>query len=143
MAGNIRFGTLDGFGKEEGIAIGTRLANSLRVNVGDTVTLVSPRGATTPFGTAPRIKPYKVLAVFEMGMSEYDRSMIFMPLPQAQRFFNKGDTVDVLEVMVTDPEAVSEQVRGHAPGRAIPRCTSRTGGSATRASSPCSRSSAT
>jgi len=110
VANNIRFGTLDSFATDEGIAIGTRLANSLRVNVGDTVTLVSPRGATTPFGTAPRIKPYKVLAVFEMGMSEYDRSMIFMPLPHAQRFFNKGDTVDVLEVLVTDPETVAEQV---------------------------------
>jgi lipoprotein-releasing system permease protein len=110
VAGNIRSGTLDSFGTEEGIAIGTRLANSLRVNVGDSVTLVSPRGASTPFGTAPRIKPYKVLAVFEMGMSEYDRSMIFMPLVQAQRFFNKGDTVDVLEVLVTDPETVAEQV---------------------------------
>ena len=110
VAGNIRFGTLDGFGQEEGIAIGTRLANSLRVNVGDAITLVSPRGASTPFGTAPRVKPYKVLAVFEMGMSEYDRSMIFMPLVHSQRFFNKGDTVDVLEVLVADPEAVAEQV---------------------------------
>jgi lipoprotein-releasing system permease protein len=110
VANNIRVGSLDGFGSEEGIAIGTRLANSLRVNVGDTVTLVSPRGASTPFGTAPRIKPYKILAVFEMGMSEYDRSMIFMPLNHAQRFFSKGDTVDVLEVMVTDPETVSELV---------------------------------
>lgn len=110
VANNVRFGSLDSFGTDEGIAIGTRLANSLRVNVGDSVTLVSPRGAATPFGTAPRIKPYKVLAVFEMGMSEYDRSMIFMPLVQAQRFFNKGDTVDVLEVLVKDPETASEQV---------------------------------
>ena len=117
VANNIRVGSLDGFGSEEGIAIGTRLANSLRVNVGDTITLVSPRGASTPFGTAPRIKPYKILAVFEMGMSEYDRSMIFMPLNHAQRFFSKGDTVDVLEVMVTDPETVSEQVGGHAAGQ--------------------------
>ena len=111
VSDNIRYGSLDGFGAEEGIAIGTRLANSLRVNVGDAVTLVSPRGASTPFGTAPRIKPYKVVAVFEMGMSEYDRSMIFMPLAHAQRFFGKGDTVDVLEVLVDDPEAVVEQVR--------------------------------
>ena len=110
VADNVRMGTLDNFGTEEGIAIGTRLANSLRVTVGDSITLVSPRGSTTPFGTAPRIKPYKVLAIFEMGMAEYDRSMIFMPLLHAQRFFNKGDTVDVLEVLVTDPETVAEQV---------------------------------
>jgi lipoprotein-releasing system permease protein len=109
VAANIRFGTLDGFDGQEGLAIGTRLANSLRVNVGDPVTLVSPRGAVTPFGTAPRIKPYKVVAIFEMGMSEYDRSMIFMPLGEAQRYFNKGKAVDVLEVFVDDPEQVAER----------------------------------
>jgi lipoprotein-releasing system permease protein len=110
IANNVRFGSLDGFDRVEGIAIGTRLANLLRVTVGDSVTLVSPRGATTPFGTAPRIKPYKVVAVFEMGMSEYDRTMIFMPLVEAQRYFSKGNAVDVLEVLVDDPEKVSEQV---------------------------------
>ena len=77
------------------------------MTAGDSVTLVSPRGATTPFGTAPRIKPYRVAAVFEMGMSEYDRTMIFMPLGEAQRYFNRGDTVDVLEVIVDDPENVA------------------------------------
>jgi lipoprotein-releasing system permease protein len=110
VSGNVRTGTLEGFDRQEGIAIGTRLANMLRVAVGDNVTLVSPRGAVTPFGTAPRIKPYKVLAIFEMGMSEYDRTMIFMPLGEAQRYFNKGNGVDVLEILVDDPERVSEQV---------------------------------
>jgi lipoprotein-releasing system permease protein len=110
VSGNIRTGSLEGFDRQDGIAIGTRLANLLRVAVGDSVTLVSPRGAVTPFGTAPRIKPYKVSAIFEMGMSEYDRTMIFMPLAEAQRYFNKGNAVDVLEVMVEDPERVSEQV---------------------------------
>jgi len=108
IAGNVRFGSLDGFDRQEGIAIGARLANLLRVTVGDSVTLVSPRGAVTPFGTAPRIKPYKVAAIFEMGMSEYDRTMIFMPLAESQRFFNKGDAVDVLEIFVADPEEVGE-----------------------------------
>ena len=110
VSGNVRTGSLEGFDRQDGIAIGTRLANLLRVAVGDSVTLVSPRGAVTPFGTAPRIKPYKVSAIFEMGMSEYDRTMIFMPLAEAQRYFNKGNAVDVLEVMVEDPERVSEQV---------------------------------
>ncbi len=107
---NIRAGTLDGFDSQEGIAIGVRLAQLLRVNVGDNVTLVSPRGATTPFGTAPRIKSYKIAALYEMGMAEFDRSMIFMPLAEAQRFFNKGDSVDVLEVIVEDPENVGQYV---------------------------------
>jgi lipoprotein-releasing system permease protein len=104
IAGNIRAGTLDGFGTQDGLALGSRLANALRVSAGDTVTLVAPRGATTPFGTAPRIKPYRVTAVFEMGMSEYDRTMVFMPLAEAQRYFNRADTVDVLEIIVDDPE---------------------------------------
>ena len=110
IAANVRAGSLDGFDSQEGIALGTRLANSLRVTAGDSVTLVSPRGATTPFGTAPRIKPYRVAAVFEMGMSEYDRTMIFMPLGEAQRYFNRGDTVDVLEVIVDDPESLAPVV---------------------------------
>ena len=79
ISDNIRFGSLTGFGEGTGIAIGTRLANLLRVNVGDTITLVSPRGAATPFGTAPRTKPYVITALFEMGMAEYDRTMVFMP----------------------------------------------------------------
>jgi lipoprotein-releasing system permease protein len=107
---NIRAGSLDGFDSQEGIAIGVRLAQLLRINVGDNVTLVSPRGATTPFGTAPRIKSYKIAALYEMGMAEFDRSMIFMPLAEAQRFFNKVDSVDVLEVIVEDPENVGQYV---------------------------------
>ncbi len=106
IANNIKAGMLDGFDKQEGIAIGLRLAQLLRINVGDSVTLVSPRGATTPFGTAPRIKSYRIAALYEMGMSEFDRSMIFMPLAEAQRFFSKGDSVDVLEVLVENPENV-------------------------------------
>ena len=108
ISNNIRAGMLDDFDKQEGIAIGVRLAQLLRVNVGDNITLVSPRGATTPFGTSPRIKAYKVLALYEMGMAEFDRSIIFMPLAEAQRFFNKGNSVDVLEVLVDDPENVGK-----------------------------------
>jgi lipoprotein-releasing system permease protein len=110
VSSNVRGGTFDGFDGQEGIALGTRLATLLRINIGDSVTLISPRGVTTPFGTAPRIKRYQVSVLFEMGMSEFDRSMIFMPLREAQRFFNKGDTVDVLEVMVADPEALAEPI---------------------------------
>ncbi len=106
VADNFRFGSLDGFDQSGGIAIGTRLATSLRVTVGDSVTLVSPRGASTPFGTAPRTKAYPIAAIFELGMSEYDRTMIFMPLTEAQRYFSKGGQVDVLEVVVDDPEKV-------------------------------------
>lgn len=117
VSDNIQFGTLDGFAENRGVAIGTRLANALGVMLGDNITLVSPRGATTPFGTAPRTKAYKIQAVFEMGMSEYDRTMIFMPLGEAQRYFNKDGTVDVLEVVVDDPERVGDYAAAvHAAG---------------------------
>ena len=104
---NVRFGTFADFDKQSGIALGSRLATSLRVNVGDQVTIITPRGASTPFGTAPRTKPYVVSAIFELGMSEYDRTMVFMPLLEAQRFFGKRGEVDVLEVVVDDPESLN------------------------------------
>ena len=106
VASNIEQGTLDGFDSQTGIAIGTRLATQLRVGLGDTLTLVSPRGAATPFGTAPRSKPYVISALFELGMSEYDRMMIFMPLAEAQKYFAKGGEIDVIEVVVDNPENV-------------------------------------
>jgi lipoprotein-releasing system permease protein len=111
VADNIRFGSLDGFGQGTGVAIGTRLANMLRVNVGDTITLISPRGAATPFGTAPRTKPYVVTALFEMGMAEYDRTMVFMPLLEAQRYFARGAEVDAIEVVVNHPQNIDNYMR--------------------------------
>src|SRR5438034_11420267 len=72
IANNIRQGTLDGFDEGQGVAVGKRLADQLSLRAGDSVTLVAPRGAITPMGTTPRIKAYKVAAVFEIGMSEYD-----------------------------------------------------------------------
>lgn len=108
VSDNIRYGTLDGFDQSGGIAIGIRLANMLRLNEGDMVTIISPRGAATPFGTAPRSKSYPITAIFELGMAEYDKTMMFLPLSEAQRFFNKGGVVDILEVVISDPEAVDE-----------------------------------
>ncbi len=61
IAGNMRQGTLDNFDEAGGVAIGRRLAESLSLQAGDTMTLITPRGAPTPFGTAPRIKGYPVV----------------------------------------------------------------------------------
>ena len=108
VSDNVRFGTLDGFDGAEGIALGQRLANTLRVQVGDSVTLVSPKGASTPFGTTPRIKRYQVLATFELGMSEYDKTMVFMPLVEAQKYFSRPGQVDVLELLVDNPQRVGD-----------------------------------
>jgi len=106
VSSNLRGGTLEGFDKQAGIAMGVRLANQLPVGIGDSVTLVSPRGAATPFGIAPRSKAYQITSIFELGMSEYDRMMIFMPLAEAQKYFSKNGEVDVIEVVVDNPENV-------------------------------------
>ncbi len=108
ISGNVRHGTLDGFDASPALAIGTRMANQLRIKVGDQVTLVAPRGAQTPFGTAPRVKRYKVAAIFEMGMSEYDNTIVFMPLGEAQKYFNRRGMVSVLEVLVDHPDNVGQ-----------------------------------
>jgi lipoprotein-releasing system permease protein len=108
VSGKIRFGTLDGFDKKDGVALGTRLANDLNVKIGDYVTLLTPRGASTALGTAPRVKRYPVVAIFEIGMSEYDSSILFMPLAEAQRYFSHPNSVTVLEVVLDSPDEVSE-----------------------------------
>jgi lipoprotein-releasing system permease protein len=99
-------GLLD-FDNSGGIAIGTGLAQSLGVNVGDKVMLISPRGAITPLGTSPRIKSYPVVAIFQIGMSEYDSTYVFMPLTEAQLYFNSPDAAQAIEVYLNDPDQVS------------------------------------
>src|ERR1700721_1756640 len=110
IAKNIKQGTLEGFDEGQGVAIGRRLADQLSLHAGDSVTLVSPKGAVTVMGTTPRVKPYKISAVFEIGMSEYDSTFVFMPLTEAQNYFNrvKGDTADVsaIEVFTNDPDKI-------------------------------------
>jgi len=106
IAKNIKQGTLDGFDQGQGLAIGSRLADQLSVRAGDNITLVSPRGAVTPMGTTPRIKTYKVTAVFEIGMSEYDAAFVFMPLPEAQAYFNRNGDVSAIEVYTDDPDHI-------------------------------------
>ncbi len=82
------------------------MADKLRLAPGMTITLIAPRGNVTPFGVTPRIKTYRIAGTFKIGMSEYDRSYIFMPLEQAQLYFNMGAAVTGLEVMVNDPDKV-------------------------------------
>ena len=106
VAKNVKQGTLEGFDEGQGLAIGKRLADQLSLRAGDKLTLVSPRGAVTPMGTTPRIKAYKVAAVFEIGMSEYDAAFVFMPLPEAQAYFNRPNDVTAIEVYTTDPDNI-------------------------------------
>jgi lipoprotein-releasing system permease protein len=108
ISSNIRHGTLDGFDGEPGLALGSRMANDLNVRIGDEVSLLTPRGPSTALGTAPRVKRYPVAAIFEIGMHEYDSSIMFMPLNEAQKYFNQPDTVTVLEVVLDSPDEVGE-----------------------------------
>src|SRR6202012_1777490 len=103
---HIKQGTLDGFDDNQAIAIGSRLAEQLSVRAGDNLTLVAPRGAVTPMGTTPRIKAYKIAAVFEIGMSEYDSAFVFMPLTEAQAYFNRAGDVTAIEVYTNDPDNI-------------------------------------
>ena len=106
VANNLKQGTLDGFDSGQGLAIGRRLAEQLSLRAGDNVTLVAPRGAVTPMGTTPRIKAYKVAAVFEIGMSEYDSAFVFMPLSEAQAYFNRTGDVTAIEIYTNDPDNI-------------------------------------
>ena len=121
IAKKITQGSLEGFDEGQGVTIGRRLADQLSLRAGDSVTLVAPRGAVTPMGTTPRIKPYKIVAVFEIGMSEYDAAFVFMPLVEAQAYFNRSGDVTAIEVYVEKPDQVDYQRRliTEAAGRPI------------------------
>src|ERR1700744_4208342 len=105
---NIKQGSLGGFDEGQGVAIGRRLADQLSLRSGDNITLVAPRGAVTPMGTTPRIKVYKIAAVFEIGMSEYDAAFVFMPLTEAQAYFNRNGDVTAIEVYTNDPDRIAK-----------------------------------
>jgi len=121
IANNIKQGTLDGFDHGQGLAIGSRLAEQLSLRAGDNITLVAPRGAVTPMGTTPRIKTYKVAAVFTIGMSEYDAAFVFMPLQEAQAYFNRNGDVTAIEVYTDNPDRIDEfrKLIGDAAARPI------------------------
>lgn len=121
IAANIRQGTLEGFDEGQGVAIGKRLADQLSIRAGDNIQLVSPKGAVTPMGITPRVKSYKVAAVFEIGMSEYDVGFVYMPLLEAQAYFNRNNDVTAIEVYLENPDrfAAYKKLVSDAAGRPI------------------------
>ena len=104
IAGNVRRGTLEGFDTAGGVAIGAKMAEQLSVRVGDTISVLTAKGAATPFGVAPRIKAYPVVAIFQIGVSEFDGIFVYMPLSEAQAYFNREDEASVIEAFVQDPD---------------------------------------
>lgn len=109
MAGNVRAGSLDRLVPGSGtVAIGARLAESLGARVGDEISLINPAGEATPFGTVPRIVAYRIGAVFEVGIFEYDKAFVVMPIEDAQVLLRLDTAVGMVELVTDDPDRVGE-----------------------------------
>lgn len=102
VAGDLRAVT-SGSGR---VAIGSRMAENLGVSVGSTISILNPAGRSTPFGTVPRQLPYEVGAIFEIGVYDYDKAFVILPMADAQRLLLMGDKVGMIEVKVEDPDRV-------------------------------------
>ena len=121
VADNIKSGSLVDFKGKNAIIVGQRMASKMGVLVGDKITLISPKGNTTAFGTVPRMKAYTVAATFQIGMYEYDSSFVFMPLKNAQVYFKMPGAVSNLEVFVTHPDdaiAIGRDISKEMKGKA-------------------------
>jgi lipoprotein-releasing system permease protein len=102
------------------VAIGSRLAEALGAFPGSEISLISPEGRSTVVGTVPRIVSYTVGAIFEVGIYDYDKSFVVMPMPEAQELLMLGDQVGMVEIQTSNPDKVQEivapiqkSVRGH------------------------------
>ena len=120
VAGHIIQGSLDGFDTGAGVAVGSKLAEHLGLRVGDKVTIIAPHGAETPFGVTPRMKAYPVAAIFQIGMATFDNTFIFMPLAEAQTFFNEEGQANVIEVYVANPDDMDAMRRTIEPAQQRP-----------------------
>ena len=109
LAGSLIAGSWEAvYRGENSVAIGARLAETMGVAVGDTISLISPEGQVTPFGTTPRIVPYSVGAIIEVGIFEYDKTFVLMPLEEAQIYLRMGDDVGLITVNTVDADRVEE-----------------------------------
>ena len=120
IADNILSGSLAGFKGKDSVLIGVRMAGKLGLGVGDRLTLISPRGNVTAFGTMPRTRSYRVAGTFKIGMYEFDSGFIFMPLAAAQIYFRLPGAVTNLEVFIKDPDRarrVGRKIQAAVGGR--------------------------
>lgn len=92
----------------DNVAIGSQLAQNLGAQVGDVITIINPQGRSTPFGTVPRQIAYRIAAIFEIGVYDYDKAFVVMPMKSAQTLLLTGDTVGMIELTTTDPDKVGE-----------------------------------
>jgi len=113
-------GSLADFQGEDALAIGVSLARNNRLTIGSRLTLISPQGAATAFGNMPRIKPYKVVAIFDSGLATFNNNVVFLSLPAAQVFFMKENAATGIDIRLADPEQASatlERIRPLLAGR--------------------------
>lgn len=101
-------GDMKAFSGGDAVIVGNRLAERLGLGVGDEITLISPKGNVTAFGTVPRLRDYRIAATFNVGMYEYDNTFVFMPLEAAQLFFRLPDAVSQLEITLDRADRVDE-----------------------------------
>ncbi len=106
LADSIDAGSLEAFAAGKGVLVGNRMARQLGLTVGQSIRLISPRGAQGPFGPLLRQKDYTIVGLFDVGMHEYDSSFIFMTLEHAQIFFKLPDKVNAIELFFSDPDRV-------------------------------------
>ncbi|GBR07759.1 lipoprotein-releasing ABC transporter permease subunit [Acetobacter oeni] len=111
VSSSIIAGSLDDFQGDDAIAVGATLADRAGLAIGSKITLVSPNGAATAFGTMPRVRAYRVVAIFDAGMNDYNSGYVFLPLPAAQVYFQKPAAVTQIVVMTTDAENVQPVTR--------------------------------
>jgi lipoprotein-releasing system permease protein len=114
IAGHLQAGSVARLSDDQ-IAIGSRMAYRMALGLGDRLTLISPNGTPTAFGTVPRMKAYEIGAIFEVGMFEYDNTLVFMPFEAAQLYFQLEERANELEVMVADPDRVAAYRRELLP----------------------------
>ncbi|BBF70317.1 lipoprotein-releasing ABC transporter permease subunit [Sphingomonas bisphenolicum] len=123
LKGKVLAGSLDNLTPNSGkVGIGSRLAENMGVQLGDTITIYNPAGRSTPFGTVPRQVAYQVAAIFEVGVYDYDKAMVVMPIEDAQTLLLLGDVVSMIEVETVDPDRVGqilEPLAGKVAGRAV------------------------
>jgi lipoprotein-releasing system permease protein len=107
LSGKVLQGSLDTLTPGSGnVAIGSELAKNLGATVGSNITIINPAGRSTPFGTVPREIGYRVSAIFEIGVYDFDKAYVVMPMEDAQLLLLTGDQVGMIEVKVTDPDKV-------------------------------------
>jgi lipoprotein-releasing system permease protein len=115
ISDHIIAGSLANFTGDDAIVVGVGLANAYRLRVGGSLTVISPEGAATAFGTIPRVRAYRVVAVFDAGLNDYNSSVVFLPLPAAQVFFQKPNAVTGLEIRLKNADEVNAVGRELAP----------------------------